>query len=70
MMTSTTTNYVMDEIRLTSSFNYLLQVLQHLTLIETKKVIPNKLCFNDSQDHWSTVQGTKTTGVGGRGGEY
>jgi hypothetical protein len=27
------TNYVLDEIDLTSSFNFLLQVLQHLTLI-------------------------------------
>jgi hypothetical protein len=26
-------NYVLDEIDLTSSFNFLLQVLQHLTLI-------------------------------------
>jgi hypothetical protein len=32
------TNYVLDEIHLTSSFNFLLQVLQHLTLIYKKRV--------------------------------
>jgi hypothetical protein len=32
-MTSMTINYVLDEIHLTSLFNFLLQVLQHLSLI-------------------------------------
>jgi hypothetical protein len=44
------TNYVLDEIDLTSSFNFLLQVLQHLTLILKKRAISKKFYSNDTQD--------------------
>jgi hypothetical protein len=59
------TNYVFNEIYLTCSFHFLLQLLQHLNLFETKRAKSNKLCCSYRQDHWSVIYGAKITGVGG-----